>query len=480
MLTNKYKRVPLEQIEVARDERQRREINVDDLLPSIKARGVIQPIIVRELGEGRYELIAGERRYTASQRLGLPDIPARLAGDLSPIEHQILELIENIYREDLPWKDYVLATDRIHHLHSSIDPEWTQEQTAESIGMDQSSISIALRVAEEVKAGNSHVIAAPSYRSAYNIIVRRDERRVGDVLNNLLSDEPVRVAASQEATPTSAPSVARALPIPIPSHLHPESIFNIDFVAWAQSYSGKPFNFIHCDFPYGIGIDESEQGNAALWQSYHDADHVFWGLCEVLCTHLDKLLTQSGHVMFWLPSDVRRINETLEYFEFKAPSLEFVEVPLVWHKTDNRGILSDAKRRARHVYETALYASRGGRVVVRSVSDTHGAATSKEVHQSEKPEPMLRHFFSMFVDEHTRMLDPTCGSGTSLRAAESLGANHVIGLDINKDYCDAASALLRKSRNLRSLERDGRLRSGRQLGGTVPVSALQVRSGNPT
>lgn len=457
MLTNKYKRIPLNQIEVLRDERQRRELEVDDLLPSIKARGVIQPIVVEEYGDGKYRLVAGERRYTASQRLGLPDIPARLASDLSSIERQIIELEENVKREDLHWKDQVLAIKRIHELYLSLDDTWTQEKTANAIGMDQTSISISLRVAEELEAGNPHVTAAASYRSAYNIIARHDDRRVGDVLNNLLSDSPIGPATPTKETPIS---VSISSPVSIPSELHPESIFNIDFQQWLKTYTDRPFNFIHCDFPYGIGIDESEQGNSALWQSYRDADEVFWNLCDLLCRNLDRLMAQSAHLMFWLPSDVRRINETLEFFERYAPSLEFVEVPLVWHKTDNRGILSDAKRRARHVYETALYASRGGRVVVKSVSDTYGAATSKEVHQSEKPEPMLRHFFSMFVDEHTRMLDPTCGSGTSLRAAESLGASSVTGLELNKDYAEHAISLLRKSRNLRALERHAVLRSG--------------------
>src|SRR5215472_5554168 len=96
-LTNKYKRIPLTLIDVNRNERQRRNLDVEKLLPSIRQRGVIQPIIVEELEGGRYNLVAGERRYTASQRLGIPDIPARLAGDLSPIEHQLLELEENVH-----------------------------------------------------------------------------------------------------------------------------------------------------------------------------------------------------------------------------------------------------------------------------------------------------------------------------------------------------------------------------------------------
>ena len=438
MLTNKYKRIPLDQIEVLRDERQRRNLLIEDkhnkdnsFVSSIKQRGVMQPIIVEELPEGRYRLVAGERRFAASQQLGLLDIPARMAGDLSPIERQLVELEENIKRTELDWQDRAKAVRRIHALYAEINGDgWTQTKTADAIGVRQSVISDAIQAADAVDAGHPQVMAATSYRSARTIVTRHNERRIGDVLNALLVDPKQ--------------------PVVVPS---PESILNVDFFDWIKTYSDAPFSFIHCDFPYGIGIDESEQAKSATWGPYDDAEELYWQLCTTLAENLDKLLLTQGHLMFWLPSDVRRQNETLDFFEKAAPSLDWIPIPLVWHKTDNRGILSDAKRRARHVYESALYASRGGRLVVRPVSDAYGAPTSKEVHQSEKPEPMLRHFFSMFVDEFTRMLDPTCGSGTSLRAAESLGATHVLGLEISPEFCEGARTFLKKSRNLRALER---------------------------
>jgi DNA modification methylase len=58
---------------------------------------------------------------------------------------------------------------------------------------------------------------------------------------------------------------------------------------------------------------------------------------------------------------------------------------------------------------------------------------------SIKPEPVLREFFRMFVDEFTTMLDPTCGSGTALRAAEGLGAKRVLGIEIDKEFVDRAN-----------------------------------------
>ena len=81
MLTNRYRRIACSDITVLRDERQRTDLVLDDLLPSIKARGVIQPIVVTE----DLVLVCGERRLAASIKLGLHDIPARFASELDPI-----------------------------------------------------------------------------------------------------------------------------------------------------------------------------------------------------------------------------------------------------------------------------------------------------------------------------------------------------------------------------------------------------------
>ena len=71
---------------------------------------------------------------------------------------------------------------------------------------------------------------------------------------------------------------------------------------------------------------------------------------------------------------------------------------------------------------------------------------------SVKPEPVLRNFFRMFVDESTIMLDPTCGSGSSLRAAESLNARHTLGLEINNDFCEQANRALKNFRVLKRVK----------------------------
>lgn len=102
-------------------------------------------------------------------------------------------------------------------------------------------------------------------------------------------------------------------------------------------------------------------------------------------------------------------------------------------------------------------ATRGSRQIVKVKSDAYSAPTDKRLHPSTKPEPMLRHFMEMLVDENTQMLDPTCGSGASVRAAESLGATHVLGLEIDKQYVEPARLALKQARQKRAAERSAEL-----------------------
>lgn len=112
---------------------------LDELAASIRASGVIQPVIVRRHGEG-FQLIAGERRWRAAKQAGLQKIPAivREASDAESLE---LALVENLLREDLNPMEESEAYDRLLAQFS-----WTQEQLAQRIGKDRSSIANSLRL----------------------------------------------------------------------------------------------------------------------------------------------------------------------------------------------------------------------------------------------------------------------------------------------------------------------------------------------
>ena len=111
-----------------------------ELASSIRELGLIQPITVRKLGFNRYQLVSGERRYRASQRIGLERIPAyiRLANDQESLE---VALVENIQRQDLDPVEIALSYQRL------IDEiGLTQEMLSQRVGKKRSTITNYLRL----------------------------------------------------------------------------------------------------------------------------------------------------------------------------------------------------------------------------------------------------------------------------------------------------------------------------------------------
>ena len=110
------------------------------LADSIAAFGVLQPILLREIGGGRYQIVAGERRWRASKMAGLNEIPAIIL-DGSEAEAAQIALIENIQREDLNPLEEAMA-------YRSLAEEYdmTQEEISQKIGKSRSAIANALRL----------------------------------------------------------------------------------------------------------------------------------------------------------------------------------------------------------------------------------------------------------------------------------------------------------------------------------------------
>jgi len=116
------------------------ETGLDELARSLKAQGVLQPVVVRPAANGSYELIAGERRWRAAQRAGIHQIPA-IVRDVSDSHLLQLALIENLQREELN------AIEEAEAYRILIDDlQLTQGEIAEHVGKQRATIANALRL----------------------------------------------------------------------------------------------------------------------------------------------------------------------------------------------------------------------------------------------------------------------------------------------------------------------------------------------
>lgn len=126
---------------------------LEELADSIKAQGVMQPIVVRLIGENKYEIIAGERRWRATQLAGLHKIPAVIR-DVPDEAAIAMALIENIQREDLNPIEEAMALKRLQD-----EFELTHSEVAQAVGKSRTTVTNLLRLialTEEVKTMLEH------------------------------------------------------------------------------------------------------------------------------------------------------------------------------------------------------------------------------------------------------------------------------------------------------------------------------------
>ena len=202
---------------------------LDQLADSIVENGLLQPILVREYGEGRYQIIAGERRFRASKLAGLTEIPAIIL-DRDDRKAAQIALIENIQREDLNPIEEALA-------YRSLAEEYdmTQEELSLKVGKSRSAIANMIRLldlpdevltlvaSKELAAGHARTILGLKNRDDMIILA---QRAVEDDLSvRVLEDEVKRmnkakpVVEEPEDEPLPIVDYYRELELRVQSHL---------------------------------------------------------------------------------------------------------------------------------------------------------------------------------------------------------------------------------------------------------------------
>lgn len=456
------------------EDRQRANAKADaQLINSIERIGLMNPIIVHS----DMSLVAGERRLDAFKQMNAALIPARIFEDLGPHARFEAELQENLARKQLTWQEEVLAVGKYHGMRVTDYPGWTIMGTAEALGFSTASngsyVSKILAVYNERE--DPDVFACPSFQGAFNLISARAERaKMAAVSRGLMAIDTLPVhlapgATKEERTQALLQNLKTgnlvaqtvddidkslkaiqegqqaklALAAERKREIVSDIIVNADFLEWAEAYEGPKFDVLHVDFPYGKGYSGARTrrtGKTHIAPIYADDPDIYFSLVAGLLALQDRLAFQSCHCIFWF--DMVYYQWTVDRFEEAGWKL-IQPYPFIWSK-GYQGIAADTARRPRHVYETALMFSRGDRKIVKLDKDVLDCPIDEKLHLNQKPVAMLKHLLGMFVDEHTAVLDPTCGSGSALAAAKQLKANRVLGVELDEANADVAKFLLQR------------------------------------
>lgn len=194
------------------------DARLQDLAQSIKSNGVIQPIVVRRVGD-QFHIIAGERRWRAAQKAGLTKVPVVVRDVRAGEERSVLEmaLIENIQRENLNPIDEALAYKRLADEFSL-----TQEQIATAVGKDRATVANVLRllrlpaeVRADVAAGS---LSMGHARALLSLANEAEQRRIArDVIARTLS---VRETESIVRKASEGPAKTATIDKPVQADVH--------------------------------------------------------------------------------------------------------------------------------------------------------------------------------------------------------------------------------------------------------------------
>lgn len=207
---NELQKLPIEWLQRGKFQ-PRKDIDperIKELADSIKAQGIIQPIVLRKIGDERYEIVAGERRWRAAQLAGLQEVPV-VVRDIDDKGAMAIALIENIQREDLNPLEEAEALKRLLE-----EFELTHQQIADAIGKSRATVTNLLRLMElqpEVKQllvdkqiemgharallplGRDLQVQAAQKIAKQSLSVRAVEKLIRDLQTESLKNEPAEV-----------------------------------------------------------------------------------------------------------------------------------------------------------------------------------------------------------------------------------------------------------------------------------------------
>ena len=210
------------------------EESLASLTASVAELGVLQPVLVREVGEDRFELIAGERRWRAAKRAGLPSIPVvvREVDEVLSLEQA---LVENLHREDLNPLEEAAAYQQLME-----DFELTQEAVAQKVGKSRSAVANTLRlfqlppsiqrlVAEnQLTGGHAKALLGTPDRAFQDALAKRI---VADGLSVREAEDEVRrhnEEVDAEPEPAADPAPPAPAAVSAPRRLRPPGLLELE------------------------------------------------------------------------------------------------------------------------------------------------------------------------------------------------------------------------------------------------------------
>ena len=414
--------------------RQRREITkagVEELVRSIITNTLLHAPVVQPK-EGKYILVAGERRTRAIDELSARSISlihndttippdhmpvVFLSEACNDIQRQEAELAENVDRIELPWQDRVAALAYIHNMRKAKDPAASVSETARAIiaerptelvgpggGTAESTMIRAVKQASIINEhlSNPEIAKARNATEAFNLIVANEQRAFEAELIRRGQRKSVTIEVRHGDLFTILPKLESGI-----------------------------FDTIIADPPYGIGVDSGGfRQRSPIHHNYEDTPNVARNIISVILAEGFRITRPRANLFIFCDIDL------FGWLKDAASrsGWEPFRTPITWQKSDSEGMAPWGREGFRRTTEWIFFARKGQKGLIHSPIDVlrHNRVGREErEYGPEKPVSLLSQLLAASTLPGDYVLDPCCGSGSTLEAALSLNMR-ALGIEIDE------------------------------------------------
>jgi len=428
--------VPISSIIVG--DRARKEMgDLDAIESSMQSRGLISPLAVKRTGDGKFILLAGERRYLVLERNKAETIPVRIfPEEINPLEMKSIELAENFYRKDFEYWESDNLLKEIHELNQSIYGKsasgpghqgWTLKDTASLAGITDASVSTAIKRAEVRETFPELFDGCKTQKDAQKMVKKMDE---------MLTKEVIAKRLEQNRSDSKINQLAKSFII--------GSCF--------EGISKLPDNIFHLveiDPPYAIDLNSLKKTDGeSIYNTdeYNEIDYEIyidghpnptnpWRGIRKLFQECYRVMNEHSWLICWFAPEPWF---EIMYKELINAGFSTTRMCGIWNKG-----FGQAKRPEIHLansYEMFFYAWKGrpalnkqGRSNVYSYAPV---PPQQKIHPTERPIEMMKDLYDTFAFTGSRILIPFLGSGVGIISANHLGMSPV-GFELSKSYRDS-------------------------------------------
>ena len=401
--------------------------DLSDLCFSIKTHGLINPITVCPKPEGGYLLIAGGRRLEALRKLESPEAIVRIFKNIpSEIDLRLIELAENLQRKEMTWAESNSLQREIHRLQqekygaavrgqkkmSEGGHGWSLEDTANMLGVSESQVKQSVSLADKFDKYKD-ILGDPKKFKTEN-----DARKaIKTVEEALVRAELAKRAVRKE----SGNSILNVM----------SERFQIgDVFDKLAKIPSESVDFVECDPPYGINLDEVKNGDTTNYHEVQDKDFIIFH--AALLKEINRILKPDTFCILWFALD-----PWLEILYKLALEQNFTTTrrPLVWVKPNGQSLSPSTSLAS--AYETALILKKGNPILSKpgriNVFDFKPVPPTFKHHPTQKPIELYKEIFETFSFENANCVSPFAGSGAALIAAQ-LCLRKCIGFDLSEKF----------------------------------------------